>query len=171
MSDGLRPHGHGKERDMKPWRMAVLAAGVFLLGGAAGALSLRRIVPTRTARWENRALFLLHFGHGEGNARVTPEGMADFVERQLMPHFPRGFTVYDARGQWRSPEGERVEEGRLVRERTTVVAVELENTPENAQLRQNVIDAYLRRYADANVSVYVTRTALEASERHFIPAS
>lgn len=37
---------------------------------------------------------------------VEPDAWRDFLEKNVTPKFPAGFTVYEAYGQWRSPQGE-----------------------------------------------------------------
>jgi len=48
----------------------------------------------------------LYFGTARANAApVTDEEWQRFVDEQISPRFPGGFTVSDARGQWRTRDG------------------------------------------------------------------
>lgn len=45
----------------------------------------------------------LYFGLTENGNRVPDAAWEDFLARTVTPRFPSGFTVYEARGQWRDP--------------------------------------------------------------------
>jgi hypothetical protein len=59
----------------------------------------------------------MYFGRDiPAGGSVTDADWADFVARDVTPRFPGGFTVFDATGQWLSPESHQV-----VREATKVI--------------------------------------------------
>ena len=69
---------------------------------------------------------------------------------ELTPAFPEGATVWDAAGQWRSPDGA------LVRERSFVVELVHLVTADVEARVQRVMDAYKRRFAQEAVLRLVT---------------
>ncbi len=40
----------------------------------------------------------------DGSGAVTPAEWQRFLDEQVVPRFPQGFTVIDAHGHWRSPQ-------------------------------------------------------------------
>ena len=48
----------------------------------------------------------LYFGRNrKGGAEISEEEWRGFLGRTVTPRFPNGFTVWDARGQWRGADG------------------------------------------------------------------
>ena len=48
----------------------------------------------------------LYFGRNrKGGAEISEDEWRDFLTRTVTPRFPNGFTVWDARGQWRGADG------------------------------------------------------------------
>jgi hypothetical protein len=85
-------------------RVAVLVACVVGISGCAappGACLLPG--QTRMVQVE------LYFGRDvAGRAPVSEAEWADFARTDITPHFPDGFTVIDARGQWLNPRMQRI---------------------------------------------------------------
>lgn len=142
-----------------PW--AVVAGELVVAAATWGAYAAASSAVTYEGE---RYMFHLHFGMGEGDARVTPEQMAAFIDTEVTPRFPKGMSIHAVSGQWQSPD-----DGRIVRERSTIVAIDHPDTPENAALRQAVIDTYLTRYIAANVSIYVVRSGPIRGTLHYMP--
>lgn len=93
----------------------------------------------------------LYFGRNIGDsATVSDSAWGSFVHDELTPAFPEGATVWDAAGQWRSPDGV------LVRERSFVVELVHLVTADIEARVQRVIDAYKRRFAQEAVLRLVT---------------
>ena len=76
---------------------AMLAAGPVLAACPTGLKSMR------TAEF----VFGRNIGEKPG---VSDDDWQGFLDREVATRFPNGFTVFDARGQWRNPEGETVQE-------------------------------------------------------------
>lgn len=57
----------------------------------------------------------LYFGLARsGAADITEAEFQRFVDREVTPRFPDGFTVFTSQGQWRGPSGVIVREGSRV---------------------------------------------------------
>jgi hypothetical protein len=91
-----------------------------------------------------------------GRAPLTEDEWARFAAEIVTPNFPAGFTVFDGEGQWQNPATHRI-----VRERTKVLIVAVERSPELAGRLAAVIDAYKARFRQSSVGV-VTRDSCAA---------
>ncbi len=47
----------------------------------------------------------LYFGTARPQGVVTPADWQHFVQEQIAPRLPQGYTVLDAQGQWRNTDG------------------------------------------------------------------
>ena len=95
----------------------------------------------------------LYFGRNrKGGAEISEEEWHGFLGREVTPRFPNGFTVWDARGQWRGADGT-IEE-----ERSKVLAV------------FHPADAASRSAVDTIVAVYRSAFRQEAVLRARAPA-
>lgn len=106
---------------------------------------------TATAVQENAVWYRLHLGMGKGDYAVAPQKMREFIDKELTPAFPKGFTITESRGQWHSPEHG------LIRERTTVVDVQCADTEENWQKIEAIANMYVERFNAAQASLFVMR--------------
>src|SRR6185295_1361436 len=61
-----------------------------------------------------------------GRSRVSEANWARFLAAEVTPRFPDGFTVFDARGQWRAPGSDRIS-----RERSKVLTIALPPDADN----------------------------------------
>src|SRR4051794_4562490 len=88
----------------------------------------------------------LYLGRTIGTGGVVGEGaFRRFLDEEVTPRLPNGFTVLDGRGQWREREG-----APIVRERTKVLVVALADERERALLDE-IEQAYKRRFAQKSV--------------------
>ena len=55
---------------------------------------------------------------------MSETAWARFVDREITPRFPDGFSVIDARGQWRDPD-----RNRIMREPSKLVQIVLTTSP------------------------------------------
>ena len=85
-----------------------------------------------------------------GREHVSEAGWSRFVATELTPRFPDGFTVLDARGQWRAPGGTRI-----AKERSKVVMIAMPPAADNEARLQEVVDAYKRRFRQQSVGLIV----------------
>jgi exo-1,4-beta-D-glucosaminidase len=99
----------------------------------------------------------LFFGRSiPGRAPLTDAEWARFAAEIVTPNFPAGFTVFDGEGQWRNPAAHRI-----VRERSKILVVAVERSPELAGRLGAVIDAYKARFRQSSVGL-ITRDSCAA---------
>lgn len=93
----------------------------------------------------------LFFGQSiAGGMPVTAQAWNSFLAQNVTPLFPSGFTVYDARGQWRSAD-----EG-ITRENTKVIEIEAEDTPLTRARLEDLAAAYKKRFHQESVGIVTT---------------
>jgi hypothetical protein len=94
----------------------------------------------------------LYFGRNIGDtAVVSDSAWRVFVRETVTPAFPEGVTMWEAEGQWRTPDG------RFVRERSYVVEVLHVTAPDDEQRVRRVIEDYKRRFAQQSVLRTITQ--------------
>lgn len=81
----------------------------------------------------------LYFGLACPAGRISETQWRGFLEREVTPRFPTGLTVWEAKGQWRRPDG------RIEKERAKVLLLVHEDT---ADIR-GAIGAVIRAYKDS----------------------
>jgi len=113
----------------------VLLLSVFALaaGGCASTKTKEKappaplvtLVPAPT--WSKTELYF-SIGEWETTALSTEaeERWTTFLEKEVTPRFPEGFTVIDAYGQWRGAETS----AKIQRERSRVLVILHQDTPE-----------------------------------------
>jgi hypothetical protein len=79
---------------------------------------------------------------------VSETQFLNFLDREITPRFPDGLTVYDARGQWRDQE-----RNRIVREPSKVVMVVLPGKPEDLARLSEIAEAYKKRFKQQSVGI------------------
>jgi hypothetical protein len=83
----------------------------------------------------------LIFGRDVGTRLgVSAEDWRHFVDSEVSPRFPDGFTAHDAAGQWRGGSG------RLVREPSKVLLIVLSGAPDDNAKLTAIRDAYKARF-------------------------
>jgi hypothetical protein len=85
-----------------------------------------------------------------GRSRVSEANWTRFLAAEVTPRFPDGFTVFDARGQWRDPGGPKIS-----RERSKVVMIAMPPSADNDSRLQQIIDAYKTRFKQQSVGLIV----------------
>ena len=89
------------------------------------------------------------FGRTVGSRLAVSEGAwSRFVEREITPRFPDGFTVLDARGQWRNPAS-----NRIIRQPSKIVRIVLPGNPEDVARLNEIVEAYKVRFEQQSVGV------------------
>ena len=87
-----------------------------------------------------RSVAELVFGRNIGNRLgVSEADWRRFLDEEVTPRFPSGFTVVDGRGQYRD------QSGRIIREPSKVLTVALSSEAERERLAA-IADAYRRRF-------------------------
>jgi hypothetical protein len=90
----------------------------------------------------------LYFGQSMNGKAIAASAWRDFVARSVTPKFPDGFTIYDARGQWRDPRTHRVQH-----EASKVIEIA---TPQTQDLQARVAEirqAYVARFHQQSVGL------------------
>jgi len=99
----------------------------------------------------------LFFGRNiRGRPPLSEAEWAEFAAQVVTPNFPDGFTAFDGNGQWQNPAT-----GRIARERTKILLVAAERTPDLAARLSAVIDAYKARFHQQSVGI-ITRDSCAA---------
>lgn len=95
----------------------------------------------------------MFFGRNVGRHTGVSEAVfSDFLKREIAPRFPQGFTVIDARGQWREPDGA------LVTEPSKVVVIVFDDTPRAREALGGIAQAYKSRFRQQSVLTTVRPT-------------
>ncbi|HTK40333.1 MAG TPA: DUF3574 domain-containing protein [Gemmatimonadales bacterium] len=87
-----------------------------------------------------RRQITLYFGRGRRNAEVSDSEWREFVVQALTPHFPKGFTVWDAAGQWQDSTGI------MVQERSKIVRLITDDPAAARQAVASIVAEYRRRF-------------------------
>jgi hypothetical protein len=125
--------------------VAILLLALVLAGGAGAQL-----LDCRGGQHPTQVAELL-FGRNIGNrVGVSEAAWARFVDREIVPRFPDGLTVFDASGRWRDRKRHRV-----VREPSKIVQIVLPGTPEDVARLNEIAEAYKRRFKQQSVGVIV----------------
>jgi hypothetical protein len=85
-----------------------------------------------------------------GRTHVSEAGFARFLAAEVTPRFPDGFTVIDAKGQWRAPGS-----GRISKERSKVLMIAMPPAADNDARHQQIIEAYKTRFRQQSVGLIV----------------
>ena len=100
---------------------------------------------------EQRYAVQLLFGRAIGtHGEVTDAEWQDFLATVVTPAFPDGLTVTDTRGQWKDATT-----GTLVRERSNVVTILLDDPAAARPRLDAVADAYKQRFRQDAVGIVV----------------
>ena len=99
----------------------------------------------------------LFFGRNiPGGSRVSDADWADFAATVITPAFPDGFSVTDAKGQWRDSAT-----GKIVREPSEVLQIVAPQSPALAPKIGKIAGAYRTRFHQQSVGI-VTRPVCAA---------
>ena len=92
---------------------------VVLVGLVFSSCSSRRIEkPSEAASGcTQRTVERLYFGSGTPHGSVSPKQWQKFLEAEVTPRFPAGFTVIEGKGQWLGANK------KIVRETTRVLEI------------------------------------------------
>jgi len=125
------------------FRLLAAMLVVLSLGGSAGA-QLACNAPQKVQQVVD-----LLFGRKIGDRiAVTEAQWARFVDSEITPRFPDGLTVFNAYGQWRDTE-----RNRIVREPSKVVTIVLPGKPEDGERLTEVIEVYKKRFKQQSVGM------------------
>jgi hypothetical protein len=126
------------------------AAAILLLALAVAGSAEAQLLDCRGGQHPTQVAELL-FGRNIGNRiGVSEAAWGRFVDREIVPRFPDGLTVFDASGRWRDRKRDRV-----VREPSKIVQIVLPGTPEDVARLNEIAEAYKRRFKQQSVGVIV----------------
>jgi hypothetical protein len=132
-------------------RAAVLLS---LLPGLAGCAAMPAAPCVGGA--SERVVAELLFGRNIGDrVSVSESAFKRFVDEEVTRRFPDGLTIFDARGQYR--DGER---NRLVREPSKVILIVLSDEARDSPRLTEVVEAYKRRFNQQSVGVITRRSCV-----------
>jgi uncharacterized protein DUF3574 len=136
----------------RPMRHLLAAILVLpLLGYGAGAQPLACSAPLKP---QQVAELLLGRKIGD-RLGVSETQFLNFLDREITPRFPDGLTVYDARGQYRDSD-----RNRIVREPSKVVMIVLPGSPEDMALLNEIADAYKKRFRQQSVGIVLRQACV-----------
>jgi hypothetical protein len=117
---------------------------ILTLAGTAGCTTL----PSGNACAVGDAMVRteLYFGLEKKEGDITPKQWTAFVEREVAPRFPEGFSVIDARGAWFNREHQRT-----IHENSKIVVRLHAGTPEQERAIGEIIALYRARFAQESV--------------------
>ena len=96
-------------------------------------------------------VFNLFFGRNvPGLGNVTDKEWRAFLDQEVTPNLPHGYTVFDAQGAWMNPVNDKT-----LREPTRVLMVALPDVPESAAAVTRVRNAYQVRFRQGLVGMAV----------------
>ena len=125
----------------------LVAATVFLVSaGAPGAQgpsspAQRVCAPLGTSHTRTT----LYFGLSRRTGKVSEKQWRDFMLREVTPRFADGLTVWEARGQWRRPDGQ------ISRERAKVLLLVHDDSNAVHGRIQEIIGRYKRLFEQDSV--------------------
>jgi hypothetical protein len=85
-----------------------------------------------------------------GRTHVSEANWARFLATEVTPRFPDGFTVIDAKGQWRAPGAQEIS-----RERSKLLMIAMPPGADNDERIQKIIEAYKTRFKQQSVGLIV----------------
>src|SRR5690242_11047016 len=142
MATGAATRGGFMPRQIRHMLAAILV--LPLLGNSASAQPVACSAPLKP---QQVAELLLGRKIGD-RFGVSETQFLNFLDREITPRFPDGLTVYDARGQYRDSE-----RNRIVREPSKVVMIVLPGHPEDMARLNEIADAYKKRFRQQSVGI------------------
>jgi hypothetical protein len=131
-------------------RFAATGALVALMTGGCATLPAPGCPAGAAAKLRAELLF----GRNIGDALGVPESaFRRFVDSEVTPRFPDGFTILDARGQYR--DGAR---NRIVREPSKVLMILVSDEARDAPRLAEIADAYKKRFRQQSVAILTHRS-------------
>jgi hypothetical protein len=87
----------------------------------------------------------LYFGLSRKSGNVTASEWKAFLSKEVTPRFPQGFTVWEADGQWRKADNH------IARERSKVLVLLHDESPDFRKNVSAIIDTYKRVFEQESV--------------------
>ena len=126
----------------EPLRIVAAAIAVVAIQGCAA------ITPSCGAGLMPMTQVQLFFGRDiEHRATVSDQQWRDFIDQEVTPRFPEGFSVSDVTGQYRD------QSRTIVREPSKLVQIVLPGGPDDLGNLQAVAEAYKKRFRQQSVGI------------------
>ena len=93
----------------------------------------------------NGSVTRLYMGQATPSGHVTDAEWQQFITETVTPRFPEGFTVLNAHGQWRGPDGG------IRQEETRVLEIVHDDDPQSQAQVRALAHAYKRRFSQESV--------------------
>jgi hypothetical protein len=124
------------------------AAAILLLALAPASSAGAQLLDCRGGQRPTEVAQLL-FGRNIGNRiGVSESAWTRFLDREIVPRFPDGLTVFDATGRYRLAN-------RVAREPSKIVEIALPGTPEDMVRLNEIVEAYKSRFKQQSVGLIV----------------
>jgi hypothetical protein len=124
------------------------AAAIILLALALTSSAGAQLLDCRGGQRPTEVAQLL-FGRNIGNRiGVSESAWTRFLDREIVPRFPDGLTVFDATGRYRVAN-------RVAREPSKIVEIALPGTPEDIVRLNEIVEAYKTRFKQKLVGLIV----------------
>jgi hypothetical protein len=124
------------------------AAAILLLALALASSAGAQLLDCRGGQRPTEVVRLF-FGRNIGNRLgVSESAWSRFVDREIVPRFPDGLTVFDATGRYRVAN-------RVAREPSKIVEIALPGTPEDMVRLNEIVEAYKSRFKQQSVGLIV----------------
>ena len=124
------------------------AAAILLVALALASSAGAQLLDCRGGQRPTEVAQLL-FGRNIGNRiGVSERAWARFLDREIVPRFPDGLTVFDATGRYRLAN-------RVAREPSKMVEIALPGTPEDMVRLNEIVEAYKTRFKQQSVGLIV----------------
>ena len=124
------------------------AAAILLLALALASSAGAQLLDCRGGQRPTEVAQLL-FGRNIGNRMgVSESAWTRFLDREIVPRFPDGLTVFDATGRYRLAN-------RVAREPSKMVEIALPGTPEDMVRLNEIVEAYKSRFKQQSVGLIV----------------
>ena len=131
-----------ESRLMRTVMLLCIGFAVALVAGACAGIG----GPTCVEGTEHFVKYELFMGRDSQSGEVvSDEAWTAFLEDSVTPRFPDGLTVFDARGQWRNPEG------LILKERSKVLVILAPPGEDGMRLTGEIADEYKIRFSQESV--------------------
>jgi Protein of unknown function (DUF3574) len=126
------------------------AAAILLLALALASGANAQLLDCRSGQRPTEVVRLF-FGRNIGNRLgVSESAWSRFVDREIVPRFPDGLTIFEATGRWQDRAANRV-----AREPSKIVEIALPGTPEDMVRLNEIVEAYKSRFKQQSVGIIV----------------
>jgi len=126
------------------------AAAILLLALALASSAGAQLLDCSSGQ-RSTQVAQLFFGRNIGNRfGVSESAWSRFVDREIVPRFPDGLTIFEATGRWQDRAANRV-----AREPSKIVEIALPGTPEDMVRLNEIVEAYKSRFKQNSVGLIV----------------